>query len=913
MINSLRDEVAVLEGQLPVLRTEYDQIEQDTLQERSSRIKNHTFASFWAGLQVKHPMLRATLHASLDEFEYYPKRHLVLLLYSAVLGQLAASVTFAHDDQYITTDVFKEACMANHFTLNDTWNEPNMSVADAAFQDVSFMETWNSTWADGTTRCTCMQQGGSQDCYFLIAKAIMIALVTTLQIVTFDSIFADGAAARQLEHRMELLACEEWMDGTGVKQHRDLRSTIKDEADERADGRTEVEQIVVPEIVGAEEELEKEVEGEVDEEVEGEGDEEEGGEVGALTPISVSAAIVAIENRVTSENRGATFAVCSAVDATSPLPPLDATSPLPPLDATSPLPSREAAKEAEEEEEEEEEAEEKAAKEHKAADEAHGCRSILMVLMLDVCKQIICADETDVDLMSMMEDSNEGLVTGHHDREEAAQALSVKAFVAYKKAESMQAAMKRMGRVMQATHLRSLCISESTGARVAVHLPGVSNPLIGWVESELTSGAHGLLEGDGDDGDDYSGATSTAAHGVQFVVALSQRCPEHIKAHLSKKVASCVGRFEACLRLRGGDDRSGDAFQAAVIRVTVPAHRLVVINKGTAKYLSPRFDHTAQSAGGLGASAVELNRWRWFWLNANLHLRGERPWFHATLFNWFMPSWHEELLNEVSRQAEVIVNTCDVERVSKFTALAKELEEEAAQMEEEEEVMVVNRMAREAEEEWAGMRRKKKSRPFYWYFCCRMKWCRRRMIARDVAQRRQYRRKMRMATALLDTLPRAKKQRLIAERKLAKSLGGLKGMLFSALFGVDRAPDEITEEHVTTENYALCFVWLYIAVLTYYTLAVVLTMKEADAIACMVIWLQAFFSQTALIQPISILITTGIGPFLVAKHYVEPFFEAERKAEEELSQETNDTLNAIFATKGSAATDRLAKPVHDFL
>jgi hypothetical protein len=210
MAQGLKHETVRLEGELRSLQLYHDMIENETVAERSSRLQHHAGVTFWDTMQVKHPLMRVMVDAAEEQFEFYPKRYLVLLLFSALLGELAASATFWDDDVMVegilVGNVWSDSCEYHNFTMH-----PN-----------------------STSDCMCGQEGGAEDCYFLIVKALIIAVATTVQLGIFDGIFSDSAAAQLLEHRLELLACEEWMNGTDTTSSRKLILQVKEKADEFA-------------------------------------------------------------------------------------------------------------------------------------------------------------------------------------------------------------------------------------------------------------------------------------------------------------------------------------------------------------------------------------------------------------------------------------------------------------------------------------------------------------------------------------------------------------------------------------------------------------------------------------------------------------------------------------------------------
>ena len=73
----------------------------------------------------------------------------------------------------------------------------------------------------------------------------------------------------------------------------------------------------------------------------------------------------------------------------------------------------------------------------------------------------------------------------------------------------------------------------------------------------------------------------------------------------------------------------------------------------------------------------------------------------------------------------------------------------------------------------------------------------------------------------------------------------------------------------------LCYV--YLGLLSYYTLMLMLVMKQRDAIACMTVWFASFFSEQMLTQPATLLITGFLLPAFVAHQFVEPIFRRRRE------------------------------------
>jgi hypothetical protein len=253
-----------------------------------------------------------------------------------------------------------------------------------------------------------------------------------------------------------------------------------------------------------------------------------------------------------------------------------------------------------------------------------------------------------------------------------------------------------------------------------------------------------------------------------------------------------------------------------------------------------------------------------------------------------------------------MLDTEDNEQVTRHVAMLKAVEKRAVDLEKQEAEMVLTRLAREAEAEWQGVdndgmhMHEKTKRPFYWA-CCRMQCCRRRLLSGQVSKQRKEARKKLTSDAIVDTLPRHKKERLLEERKMQESLGGVRGLLFGSLFGIDKSPEEVGEDNTTMDAVALFLCWLYVGVLTYFTLAMMMVMDQRAAIECMTMWIFAFFTQNVFTQPILIAITTVYLPILLIKLIVEPELAARASIELGGDGETSNDLDGT--SEGPAKKD----------
>ena len=79
----LRSEIDEMSVQLISLSTVHERLEHETLEQRSNRIVREKRATFSQAMRADHPLLRVVHSETVgDEFQFYPKRHLVLILFS---------------------------------------------------------------------------------------------------------------------------------------------------------------------------------------------------------------------------------------------------------------------------------------------------------------------------------------------------------------------------------------------------------------------------------------------------------------------------------------------------------------------------------------------------------------------------------------------------------------------------------------------------------------------------------------------------------------------------------------------------------------------------------------------------------------------------------------------------------------
>ena len=186
-----------------------------------------------------------------------------------------------------------------------------------------------------------------------------------------------------------------------------------------------------------------------------------------------------------------------------------------------------------------------------------------------------------------------------------------------------------------------------------------------------------------------------------------------------------------------------------------------------------------------------------------------------------------------------------------------------------------------------------------------MQCCRRRLVARVVCKERVGAREACISQAMLDTLPAHKKERLVEEEKLQKALGGVRGAFFHSFFGVEQNPNMVSDQSATKQAAMIFFCWVYVAVLSYYTLGQMLVMDQPAAIECMTLWFTAAFSEQFFTQPATLVVTTVILPYALANWLVEPHLAAARESKRacESGQQDEAGPGALHPQMSLAATD----------
>jgi hypothetical protein len=579
-----------------------------------------------------------------------------------------------------------------------------------------------------------------------------------------------------------------------------------------------------------------------------------------------------------------------------------------------------------------------------------------------------------------MDDNDEVVEVDQQNVQQNAQALAVAALFAAKKAQAMQEAMTRVSRSMMVSQLRTMCISEHAGAKVAVQLAGLPHPLIGWVEREAVDDesqaappASTILHTEGVPSPGESGEQAVQAAlrdgamsiaGLRYVVFISKTCPAHINDHrsgctqCSSKLHTARARstplaedapdsIDADGSMWDAEQGKAGSLEHAMLRIVVPAHRLVIIEKGKVSYLSPTFGIDE----GAGRVSVLMSSWRWYWLSTAMNTMHRRPWLYKLLKSVW-PAWHESAFETASCHAKLMLGTGDLERMRKHAVLMNGVKEQAEKLEEQEGEKVLAQMVQEAEEDWGrqelrgsreqhdpsvlfdssspanaelddtlkggekeGLQEMRQeangkridvaaSRPFYWRWC-KMQCCRRRMIAREVCKERAHAREACISQAMRDTLPAHKKERLVEEEKLQKALGGVRGAFFHSFFGVEQKPNMVSDQSATKQAAMIFFCWVYVAVLSYYTLGQMLVMDQPATIECMTLWFTAAFSEQFFTQPATLVVTTVILPYALANWLVEPHLAAARESKRacESGQQDEAGPGALHPQMGLAATD----------
>eukprot|EP00935_MAST-01C_sp_MAST-1C-sp1_P002842 g2842.t1 len=746
----LSREIGSMSTELNSLSTEHERLEHESLEERSGRITSVKSTTYLEALRINHPLLRLLQPVSGEQYEFYPKRHLVLILFCALCGQLAAAATF-----------------------NDTgWEHIDGGDGGLSAAEASPL---------------CGEPGGADDCKWAVTKALLIAAFTTIQVSLLDGFFAADAAAKQLEHRCEIVASEEWLGRKGAQRVRGLRL--------QAETTRAALSLPLAHELGKRGNTKESAD-------------EDGESVSVASPSCVSAQPAKLAGIKSSSAPGTANPIHGG--------------------------QQEAAEEAVEPTSEPKPRQQK--------------RAALVRCLLAIwnCWATVDGTEDGENVAGVKDDTDDVTV----DASEQALSLVVDTKVALKMASAVQRATARVRHTMLLSHVRDLCLSDHIGSQVMVQLPDMTEPLEGWVEGvyDEEHGDYGAHEDDG--------RSSLLVVVLSKTKAKNQRAP------------------------------------ARALRIAVPQTCLLFVSRGRARYLSPCFAKdggdngghgdggsacAAQSKSGSGSRSgskvqVCMSSWRYYWFTVgmSLELHAQSAWLHK-LLGCLWPWWHQRLVAEGESHAGVMITVHDTERLARHVELVKELHEEAVELEKQEQERAVEQAwaAQQQDDEKANKRS-----------CCRCactsglrRWALRRCVSKTRAKKQQ----ALLEVALLDTLDPWRRKRLLAEQELKGTLTTLSRLLFNKFFGVEQKPTDVEEESGAMRAAVLLLCYVYLGLLSYYTLMLMLVMKQRDAIACMTVWFASFFSEQMLTQPATLLITGFLLPAFVAHQFVEPIFRRRRE------------------------------------
>jgi hypothetical protein len=493
-------------------------------------------------------------------------------------------------------------------------------------------------------------------------------------------------------------------------------------------------------------------------------------------------------------------------------------------------------------------------------------------------------------------------------------------------------------------HIRNLCVHDSVGARVLVHLDGIPEPLNGFVEAANFSENCALGE-------------------IRYTVVMSQTCPEFSTIERDPRTGDwrrmrprswwqmlcCVGRskktkentlMESTPSASSADSDEDEQHEQheqhntglVRLRNVSPLH-LTFIRPGPTVYGT----FVARKSNGSAATVpVRLGwlRWRclnisiffytlelpvWLrWVTGHSSSRGTRQphktrkGYCASLLRccdrcwsplWYpvLGSWHLELIDEAAAHADVlfadkILPDLDayVQQISDLVASSSKLEEE------EQELLVCKSVQEEAPTAccccccppWNCFR-------CFRCFNCGWRWAvapfRRCFLRRKLRKVREGMRVNLMELALVETVDAPTRRRLKEEEMLSEELGGnhtsdkgkKQGMLNQALF--DNFVREERPQETEASAMSTLGVWasyVYIGMLTWFTVAFCIFMEQSEALKWMWSFFTAFLVTLFIFTPLTIFFNQVLLPFIVVDNIVLPELERLAEAQEPTRMET---------------------------